>query len=134
MTSTLVKGVIALTLLGTPAAVLAGDQVDRGVAGEVIGARAAARVSGPVHHDLAARVRNIAPGRSGSGDGDFVPPSRGTLTATGERLAAGQAATISGPALTYQTSRRGPVLEIAALGAGMDKAPFLAHLGLGWKF
>ncbi len=131
MISTLLKGGFVLALLGTSAAALAGDEVDSPGAR---GARATVGVSGPVHHGLAARDRNIARGRGGSGDGDFAPPSRGTLTATGKRLAAGQAATFSGPALTYQTSRRGPVLEIAALGAGMDKAPFLAHLGLGWKF
>ncbi len=131
MTSKLVKGGLVLALLGTPVAALAGDEVDsRGASG----ARATVGVSGPVHHGLAASGRNIAPGRIASGHGNFAPPSRGTLAATGERLAAGQAATFSGPALTYQTSRRGPVLEIAALGAGMDKAPFLAHLGLGWKF
>ncbi len=131
MTSTLLKGGLVLALLGTPAAALAGDEVDSGGANAASGA---VRASGPVRHGLAARGRNIAPGRSASGHGNFAPPSRGTLAATGERLATGQATTFSGPALTYQTSRRGPVLEIAALGAGMDKAPFLAHLGLGWKF
>ena len=127
MTSTLVKGGLLAALLGASAAAHAGEEVGGGLGGEAGGVSAAARVSGPVRHH--------APESTAARQANFPSPSRSTLAATGKRLAEGQAATPSGPAYTYRTSRRGPVLEIAALGGGeMDNAPFLAHLGLGWKF
>lgn len=42
---------------------------------------------------------------------------------------------IEGPAWNYQTGKRGPKFEIAALGGGgIENAPFLAHVGMHWRF
>lgn len=41
---------------------------------------------------------------------------------------------IPGPDLSYRAGARGPLVEIAALGGGMDSAPALAHVGLDWIF
>lgn len=55
-------------------------------------------------------------------------------SATGAHFASARQ-TIDGPAVTYRTSRRGPVFEAAALGGGaMANVPFLAHLGMDWRF
>jgi hypothetical protein len=136
MTRGLVTGAIALALLGAPAAALASDEVGGcGAAGEASGASAAARGPGLAGSSLPVRNSLASSGRYVTMRAECMPPSSRKLAATGERLAAGRAAKISGPALTYRTSRRGPMLEVAALGGGaLDDVPFLAHLGLGWKF
>lgn len=42
---------------------------------------------------------------------------------------------IEGPAWNYQTGKRGPKFEVAALGGGgIENAPFLAHVGMHWRF
>ncbi len=41
---------------------------------------------------------------------------------------------IPGPDLSYRAGQRGPLMEIAALGGGMDSAPGLAHVGVDWIF
>jgi hypothetical protein len=38
-----------------------------------------------------------------------------------------------GPAWTYR-SKRGPVVEVAALGGEIKEAPKLAHVAFNWKF
>jgi len=39
-----------------------------------------------------------------------------------------------GPIWTLQPRARGPVLELAALGAGQDWAPGLVHASVDWQF
>ncbi len=47
----------------------------------------------------------------------------------------GEIVYIEGPSWSYRTSRRGPVIEMGALGGGaMEDSPFLAHVALAWKF
>jgi hypothetical protein len=55
-------------------------------------------------------------------------------TAAQTMAAAGRTAVIPGPDLSYRAGERGPLVEIGALGGGMDKAPGLAHVGVDWIF
>ena len=41
---------------------------------------------------------------------------------------------IAGPVLSYHAARGGPVLEMGALGGGMENTPFLAHVAVDWVF
>lgn len=41
---------------------------------------------------------------------------------------------IEGPSWDYRTSRRGPMFEVAALGGGLEDAPYLAHVAMNWRF
>jgi len=41
---------------------------------------------------------------------------------------------VEGPSWTFQQGSRGPKFEVAALGGGMVSAPFLAHVGVDWRF
>lgn len=57
------------------------------------------------------------------------------LTATGVQFGTGLPETVSGPSWSYRSSRRGPVVELGALGGGtIEDVPFLAHLALAWQF
>ncbi len=47
---------------------------------------------------------------------------------------ANRAVVIPGPDLSYRAGQRGPLVEIGALGGGMDSAPGLAHVGVDWIF
>ena len=38
------------------------------------------------------------------------------------------------PALAYHAPHGGPMVEIGALGGGMEAAPFLAHVAMDWVF
>jgi hypothetical protein len=64
----------------------------------------------------------------------FAPESRRNLAATGARYGDGEIQYIGGPVWDYRTSRRGPLIEVAALGGGMESAPYLAHVAVNWQF
>jgi hypothetical protein len=55
-------------------------------------------------------------------------------TAAVAMAAANRKTNIPGPDLSYRAGQRGPLMEIAALGGGMDSAPGLAHVGVDWIF
>jgi hypothetical protein len=57
------------------------------------------------------------------------------LTATGLALGDdGVRHYIEGPVVQVKTGQRGPMFEMGALGGGDARAPFLAHVGMGWVF
>ena len=64
----------------------------------------------------------------------FAPESRGKREAEGARFGDGEMQYFEGPAWDYRTSRRGPLFEVAALGGGMENAPYLAHVAMNWRF
>ncbi len=55
-------------------------------------------------------------------------------TAALTMAAANRTTVIPGPDLSYRAGQRGPLVEIGALGGGMDSAPGLAHVGVDWIF
>ncbi len=68
-----------------------------------------------------------------------VTPEYGALaelktTAAVAMAEANRKTVIPGPDLSYRAGQRGPLMEIAALGGGMDSAPGLAHVGVDWIF
>jgi hypothetical protein len=64
----------------------------------------------------------------------FSPESRGLREAEGARFGDGTIQYFEGPAWDYQTSTRGPTFEVAALGGGMEDAPYFAHVAMNWRF
>ncbi len=57
------------------------------------------------------------------------------LTATGLALGDdGLKHYIEGPVVQVKAGRGGPMFEMGALGGGDARAPFLAHVGMGWIF
>ena len=64
----------------------------------------------------------------------FAPESRSRREADGARFGDGEMQYIEGPAWDYRTSRRGPMFEVAALGGGMENAPYFAHVAMNWRF
>ena len=64
----------------------------------------------------------------------FAPESRDVREAEGVQFADGVVHYIEGPSWDYHTSRRGPMFEVAALGGGMENAPYLAHVAMNWRF
>ena len=96
---------------------------------------------GEAPNDLDQTRFNLAPGSmsdeivvTGRGQRKFSPGSRGNLEAEVARFGDGEIQYIEGPAWDYQTSRRGPKFEVAALGGGMENAPYLAHVAMNWRF
>ena len=71
---------------------------------------------------------------TGQGQRKFAPESRSRRQADGARFGDGEMQYIEGPAWEYHTSRRGPMFEVAALGGGMESAPYLAHVAMNWRF
>jgi hypothetical protein len=63
----------------------------------------------------------------------FAPGSRRGMDGEAARLGAAGMQYVD-PALYIQPSMRGPRFELAALGGGMESAPFLAHVALNWQF
>ena len=41
---------------------------------------------------------------------------------------------IPGPSLSIHAPRGGPMMEVGALGGGMENTPFLAHVSVDWIF
>ena len=88
-------------------------------------------------------VNPVAQGRFdlSSGTAAAAPVTRSQTPPRAQRDRAaqfgdGETAYIEGPSWTYQTSRRGPVFEMGALGGGgvTVDAPFLAHVAMAWQF
>ena len=71
---------------------------------------------------------------SEQGQRKFAPESRGVREAEGVRFADGVVHYVEGPSWDYHVSRRGPMFEVAALGGGMENAPYLAHVAMNWRF
>ena len=70
----------------------------------------------------------------GSRSRRFTPESRQSRAATGARFGDGEIQYVEGPAWNYRTSWRGPLFEVAALGGGIETAPYLAHVAMNWQF
>ena len=127
MASFWTKGCAALALIGLSVPVLAAGPANsvRSSASKAIPATNRAAHS---HFELTAGTAAAAP----------VVRSRTPARAQRARTAQfgnGDTAAIEGPSWSYQTSRRGPVFEMGALGGGaMQDAPFLAHVALAWQF
>ena len=64
----------------------------------------------------------------------LIPPAGATgLEAAGHEFQQTGMA-LSGPSWSYQPEPRGPVLELAALGAGRKGRPKLVHVSIDWSF
>lgn len=74
---------------------------------------------------------NSAGGRSAE---SFAPVTQTSLEAGRDRFGNGEMQYIEGPSWAYRTSKRGPMVEFATLGGGVENAPYLAHLGMYWHF
>ena len=131
MTTIWAKGCTAIILAVLSASVMA--------AGPVNAASSVASKQAPVSNPMeptrfelpagsaVARQPVLAPARS-------RPPLRRS-PANAAQFADSNVEYIEGPSWSYQTSRRGPVLEMGALGGGaMEDAPFLAHVAVDWRF
>ena len=59
---------------------------------------------------------------------------RGVRQADAVRFADPVVHYVEGPSWDYRTSLRGPMFEVAALGGGMENAPYLAHVAMNWRF
>ena len=84
--------------------------------------------------DLAPRFKAVDLEANGLSQAKFSPDSRANRLAEGARFGDGEIQYFEGPSWDYRTSRRGPMFEVAALGGGIEDAPYLAHVAMNWRF
>jgi hypothetical protein len=125
---------LAAALLALPSVTLAAGPAARSHGGAATGQSVQMPAPGSISYNLPPVTRPIvreAKARPARANGHMP---RRHLEAEGAKFGDGQMTYIEGPSLSYRTARRGPVLELGALGGGMESAPFLAHLGMDWRF
>ncbi len=126
---------LAAALLAMPAPTVAAEPATQARGGAAKGETAQTAPLGEARYDLASSKPQTVRDRSTRSPHAGKVAARHSLSATRVSYAAAPAAAIEGPSLNYRPARRGPVLELGALGGGgMADAPFLAHLGVDWRF
>ncbi len=126
---------LAAALLAAPALTVAAEPTTYARDGAAKGENASLPPLGASRYDLASTnpptVRDQA--RRPPQARAHLPHRR--MARDGAKFAAALAVNIEGPAFSYRPTRRGPVVELGALGGGsMENTPFLAHLGVDWQF